>query len=337
MALKRAKVLMIGAGGLGCPALQYLAAAGVGHIGIVDGDRVDESNLQRQLLFNASDIGKPKAQVAAEKLRLLNPHIKVVAHPFFIDKDNALQLIPDYDLVIDGSDNFSCRYLVNDACVLAGKPLVFGSIFKFEGQVSVFNYLNGPTYRCLFPEPPRPETVPNCSQVGVIGVVAGVVGLLMANQAIKIICGLGEVLSGKLFTIHLLTNETGLFAFKKDPAHAAVKALKDDYEAAFCDTSGADEISPEELKARIEAHDVYLLDVREPHEYGYYHLPGSCSVPLSQLPLQLHTLPKDRFMAVICQKGSRSLSAVKILKDSGFNEVSSLKGGISAWAKEIDS
>src|ERR1035437_5209301 len=280
--LKQAKVLVVGAGGLGCPVLQYLTAAGVGIIGIVDDDIVDETNLQRQVLYNKEETGKQKADVAAKKLKLQNQNVHLISHILHLTSANALEIISHYDLVIDGSDNFPTRYLVNDACVMLNKPLVFGSIFKFEGQVSVFNYKNGPTYRCLFPEPPIDS--PNCAEIGVLGVLPGIIGTLMANEALKIILGIGEILSGKLFVLDALNFQTQIISFEKDPENLKISSLIDydnfctpplshgsppsPLERAGVRQGEAKEISVLELKQLLDSKkDFQLIDVREVSEY----------------------------------------------------------------------
>jgi adenylyltransferase/sulfurtransferase len=335
--LKRAKVLVIGAGGLGCPVLLYLAAAGVGFTGIVDDDLVDESNLQRQILFTMEDVRRQKADVAAKKLKQQNPHINIKSHITRLSSANALEIISNYDLVIDGSDNFPTRYLVNDACVMLNKPLVFGSIFRFEGQVSVFNYRNGPTYRCLFPDPPGPGEVPNCSEVGVLGVLPGMIGTFMANEALKIILGIGNVLSGKLFVLDALSMNTQVVSFEKNPANAAITALID-YEA-FCNSSlshgkagGAKEISVSELRKLIESKaDIQLIDVRERSEYLNSNIQGE-NIPLGTIEDHISRIARDKKVVIHCKMGGRSRKAIEVLeKKYGFTNLYNLTGGIDAW------
>lgn len=331
--LKNARVLVIGAGGLGCPALLYLAAAGVGTIGIVDGDTVDESNLHRQVLYSSEDVGKKKAEVAREKLARQNPFIRIHVHPVTLTSSNALDILKDYDLVLDGSDNFPTRYLSNDACVILGKPLVFGSIFKFEGQVSVFNYKGGPTYRCLFPVPPGPGEVPNCAQVGVLGVLPGIIGSFMANEAMKVILDAGEVLSGKLFVLDTLSMRSQVLRFDKNPAQAAVKGLVD-YEE-FCGlktkTSHMKEISPSEFKRLKESGaPFHLIDVREEFEYKAGHLGGTL-IPLATVREQAHRIPKEGLVIIHCKAGARSKRAIEFLeKELGYKNLTNLSGGYDA-------
>lgn len=330
--LKLARVLVIGAGGLGCPVLQYLAAAGVGTIGIVDGDVVEESNLQRQILFWVQDIGSKKAAVAAEKLARQNPFVDFHTYAEFITAENAGKLISAYDLVIDGSDNFPTRYLVNDVCVNLNKPLVFGSIFKFEGQVSVFNYQGGPTYRCIYPEPSSPEDMPNCSEIGVLGVLPGLIGAYMANEAIKMICQIGTVLSEKLLVLNALDNTTNLYSFKRAATFAAHE-LKPIPSPSCASASIVREISLAELEQRLAEKDtVYLVDVREQHEYENYNL-GGVNIPLSSLPEQLHTLPENDSIVFCCLSGKRSLYAADLLARSHFKgTIYNLKGGLRKFS-----
>ncbi|GHA71213.1 molybdopterin-synthase adenylyltransferase MoeB [Pontibacter akesuensis] len=333
--LKQAKVLMIGAGGLGCPVLQYLTAAGVGTIGIADMDVVNESNLHRQILYTLADVGKLKAEVAALKLSQQNPFVQFNIHHEGITIENALELVQQYDVVVDGSDNFPTRYLVNDACAILRKPLVFGSIFKFEGQVTVFNYKNGPTYRCLFPEPPGQGEVPNCAETGVIGVLPGIIGTLQANEAIKVISELGEVASGKLLLFDALTLSFSSFKFTRT-ANAEVKQLQPDYDLAACAApeTSIQEISAQEYKAWLQSgRKVQLLDVREPQEYDLCNIGGEL-LPLSTLTGKPAGLHLSQEVVVHCQAGSRSKKAIAILQ-SYFPEVRfyNMKGGLAAWEK----
>lgn len=322
--LKQAKVLVIGAGGLGCPVLQYLTAAGIGTIGIVDFDTVDESNLQRQVLYTTDDIGKQKAEVAKEKLAKQNPYIQLTAYSQQLTAKNALDILSAYDIVVDGSDNFATRYLVNDACVILNKVLVFGSIFKFDGQVSVFNYKDGATYRCLYPEPPAAGEVPNCAETGVIGVLPGIVGTLMANEVIKVVTHIGEVLSGKLLTFDALTMQFNTFTISPNPANKNIKELID-YDI-FCGT--IIEISADELKEKIKRkEDFQLVDIREPNEYALKNI-GGILIPLNQLENSLAKLNKGKEIIVHCASGARSKKAVTILKEHGFTKVYNLKNGL---------
>jgi adenylyltransferase/sulfurtransferase len=346
--LKQAKVLMVGAGGLGCPVLQYLAAAGVGTMGISDDDKVDETNLHRQVLFSTDDIGRNKAEVAKEKLSKYNPYIHLISHPLHLTSENALKIIYQYDLVIDGSDNFPTRYLVNDACVMLNKPLVFGSIFKFEGQVSVFNYKNGPTYRCLFPEPP--VSSPNCAEIGVLGVLPGIIGTLMANEALKIILGIGKILSGKLFVLDALNFQTQLISFEKNPENSKITTLID-YDD-FCKTRSENfsqvsnsekvggrefkEISANELKKLFDdKKDFQLIDVREEWEYASENLGGE-NIPLGSIEKNIDKILKEKQVIVYCRSGNRSKKAIEILQHKyGFTNLYNLSGGIEAWKKEM--
>lgn len=333
--LKAAKVLVIGAGGLGCPILQYLTAAGVGTLGIIDNDVVDVSNLQRQILFRTSDIGKHKAEAAAEAMQQLNPFTKFNIYKERLTNKNALQLVAIYDIIVDGTDNFETRYLINDACVEANKPFVFGSIFKFDGQVSVFNYDNGPTYRCLFPEPP--QEMPNCSQVGVMGVLPGIIGTYQANEVLKIILEIGEVLKGKLLTIDTLQNQQQVISFRKIESNSEVKVLNDYsiYENTSCEIENLSTISVDELTEQID--DVLLLDVREQYEYDICHLPNSLLIPLDELKNEISTIPRDKKVVVYCHYGMRSKEAIELLtSEYGFTNLINLDGGIDEWAQEID-
>jgi adenylyltransferase/sulfurtransferase len=304
--------------------LQYLAAAGIGILGILDDDLVDESNLQRQILFSLADVGKPKVEAAKERLMQQNPLIAYQTHQSRLTSANALEIIAQYDLVVDGSDNFPTRYLVNDVCVMLCKPLVFGSIFKFDGQVSVFNYQGGPTYRCLYPEPPPVEEMPNCAETGVLGVLPGICGTWMANEAIKIVCGIGETLSGKLFSFNALTAQTDIFQFDLNPENLKV-AILPDY-GIFCGTM--EEITAGEFKNKIlRKDDFQLIDVREESEFAAKNI-GGLLIPLNQLAENLQKINPEKEIIVHCASGVRSKKAVKILLDNGFNQVRSLKNGL---------
>ena len=328
--LKQARVLVIGAGGLGCPVLQYLAAAGVGTIGIADMDVVSESNLHRQILYTSEEVGKPKASTAARKLARQNPFVKFEVHPQGINVENALELVRPYDLVVDGSDNFPTRYLVSDACTILQKPLVFGAISQFEGQVSVFNYKNGPSYRCLFPEPPGEGEIPNCAEAGVLGVLPGIIGTLQAGEAIKVICGLGEVSSGKLLLFNALLLSFSSFKFPRTRLADEVQSLQPSY-GLTC--AVAQEVSADELKAwQAEGRQVQVLDVRELQEYEHFNIGGE-SAPLSELRERLEELLLQPLVVVHCQSGVRSQKAIALLEER-FPEVQfyNLKGGLNAWA-----
>ncbi len=318
--LKQAKVLVIGAGGLGCPILQYLVAAGVGTIGIVDGDSVSISNLQRQILFTHADVGKNKAETAKTRLKQLNPNIHIQAYSEFLSKENALELFAKYDIVVDGSDNFATRYLLNDAAVITNKPLVFGSIFKFDGQVSVFNYQNGPTYRCIYPEPPIAGEMPNCSEVGVLGVLPGLIGCLQANEVIKIICGTGEVLSGKLLLLDALTLQQTILEVVRTE-HAVVNELQAEYHVP-CAVS--QEVSLEWMQQHHP--DFLLVDVRELHEREAFNIGGE-HVPLSEIP---NWTPATKPILLYCQSGMRSNQAVEWLQQEyPKGQFFSLEGGVN--------
>ncbi len=344
--LKASKVLMVGTGGLGSPLGLYLAAAGVGKLGLVDFDVVDESNLHRQVLFSDADVGRPKTEAAAERLHGINPHIELVPHETKLDSGNALDLFADYDLVVDGTDNFPTRYLVNDACVLSGKPNVYGSIFRFEGQVSVFWGEQGPCYRCLFPEPPPPGLVPSCAEGGVLGVLPGIVGALQANEVIKLLIGAGEPLLGRLLLFDALRMRFRELKLQKDP-HCPVCSENPtqteliDYQE-FCgigddpafDTEGW-EIEVEELERLRDDGGVTLLDVRSPEEYEIAHIEGSRLIPLDELADRLGELDTAERLVVHCHHGPRSLRATQLLREMGYEAVN-LAGGINAWSERID-
>lgn len=341
--LKAGKVLVVGSGGLGSPLLLYLAAAGVGHIGIVDFDRVDASNLQRQVLFTVDDVGKPKVEVAARRLRALNPHTEVTAYDTRFSRDNACELVRQYDVVADGTDNFPTRYLVNDACVLEGKINVYASIFRFEGQVAVFNHPlpgggRGPNYRDLFPEPPPPGLVPNCAEGGVLGVLPGIIGSMQANEVIKVLAGIGDPLAGRLFLFDAATFTTRVLKVPKNPDTRITKLI--DYEQ-FCGASPADAPPVRELSVR-ELHqwmrtgtDFQLIDVREPYEYDIANLQGQL-IPLDQLADRMGEIRRDVKVVVHCRSGVRSADAIRRLQQMGYNNLYNLKGGILAWSEEID-
>jgi adenylyltransferase/sulfurtransferase len=349
--IKAARVLCIGAGGLGSPVALYLGAAGVGTIGIVDFDVVDFSNLQRQIIHGTSDVGRSKLQSAKDRLTDLNPHVNVVLHDAALSSKNALQLFADYDMVVDGTDNFPTRYLVNDACVLLGKPNVYGSIFRFEGQASVFALKQGPCYRCLYPEPPPPGLVPSCAEGGVLGVLPGLVGTIQATEALKLILGEGEPLIGRYLIVDALRMRFRELKLKKDPdcpvcgERPTVRELID-YEqfcgiapappVAAADASEA-EMTVDELKRRMDrGDDVFVLDVREPQEYRINRLPGATLIPLGELTKRLSELDPNREIVAQCKSGIRSAKAASILKDAGFPRVKNLKGGILAWIDRID-
>ena len=346
--LKAARVLCVGAGGLGSPALLYLAAAGVGTIGIVDFDKVDVSNLQRQIVHGTSDIGRPKIESARDTLREINPHVALELHETHLSSENAQGLVEQYDVVVDGSDNFATRYLSNDVCVWAKKPNVYGSVFRFDGHSTVFApHLGGPCYRCLFPEPPEPGSVPSCAEAGVLGVVPGLVGTIQAIEAIKLILGLGDTLIGRLLSFDALKMKFRDFKLRRDPdcpvcGDAPTIFSPIDYDQ-FCqgapavNASGIPTISVAELKQKIDQRsETMLLDVREPFEYEIARIEGATLVPLAQLNGRLEELPRDRDIIAICKSGVRSAYAVQLLQLSGFPRSFNLEGGVDAWAEEID-
>ncbi len=353
--LLAAKVLVVGAGGLGCPISLYLAAAGVGTIGLVDFDTVDASNLQRQILFTTEDVGKPKVEVAAKRLKALNPDVTVNTYAVALKSDNIMDILKDYDMIIDGTDNFPTRYLTNDAAVLSGKPNVYGSIFRFEGQVTVFKTPEGPCYRCLYPEPPPPGEVPSCAEGGVMGAMVGTIGAIQATEAIKLITGAGKPAIGKFVIYNSLDVNFRVLKLHKDPEcpvcgkNPTVKALID-YEQ-FCGMKvedfqtkevavKKDEITPLELKVMLdEKQDFLLLDVREPNEWDIANIKGSLLLPLSQLPQRFHELDKfkGKTIAVHCKSGVRSAKAIAFLKQQGFDHLTNVAGGILGWSDQVDS
>jgi adenylyltransferase/sulfurtransferase len=347
--LKAAKVLLIGTGGLGAPLGLYLAAAGVGRLGLVDFDVVDFTNLQRQVTFTTQDVGKRKIEAARDRLQGLNPEIQIDTHEVKLTSENALDILRDYDIIVDGTDNFPTRYLVNDACVLLGKPNVYGSIFRFEGQATIFALDDGPCYRCLYPEPPPPGLVPSCAEGGVLGVLPGIVGSIQANETIKLIIGRGESLKGRLLIFDALKMKFRELRLRKNPdcpicgTHRTVTKLID-YEE-FCGLRGQEaqqpaaqvpEIEPVELKRKLDAgEDVFILDVREPHEYQICHLNGHL-IPLGDLPKRVSELDSVRTIVAHCRSGMRSAQAVEFLRTAGFRKVWNLKGGILAWSDTVD-
>ena len=347
--LKQAKVLCIGTGGLGAPLGLYLAAAGVGRIGLVDFDVVDSTNLQRQVLFSTQDVGRPKIQAAADRLRNLNPEIQIDTFETHLTSENALDIMKDYDIIVDGTDNFPTRYLINDACVLLGKPNVYGSIFRFEGQITVFGYPGGPCYRCLYPEPPPPGLVPSCAEGGVLGVLPGIVGTIQAAETLKLIIGKGEPLIGRLMLFDALAMKFRELKLRKNPEcpvcgeHPTVTKLID--YAEFCGIRGEEapstvtnipEITPTELKVRLDrGDDLYILDVREPHEYQICHLNGHL-IPLGELTKRVHELDSSKEIVAHCRSGKRSAEAVQFLQGAGFKKIWNLKGGILAWSDQVD-
>ena len=348
--LKAARVLCVGAGGLGAPAAMYLAAAGVGTLGLVDFDAVDASNLHRQVIYDTTDVGKRKLDAARDRLKAMNPSVKVVTHELALTSKNALDVLKDYDIILDGTDNFQTRYLVNDACVLLGKPNAYGSIFRFDGQASVFAVKGGPCYRCLYPEPPPPGLVPSCAEGGVLGVLPGVIGVIQATEAIKLILGSGQPLIGRLLLYDALQMRFRELKLRRDPEcpicgdHPTIHALID-YDQ-FCGvvpaqaqpaSTGVPEVTVEQLKAKIDkGDDFFLLDVREPNEYQICRIAGSTLIPLGELAQRTGELDRNKEMIVHCKMGGRSAKAVSLLQERGFNRVSNLKGGILAWIDRID-
>ncbi len=346
--LKAAKVLLIGAGGLGSPLGLYLAAAGVGRIGLVDFDVVDSSNLQRQIIHGTKDVGRSKLASARERIEDVNPNVAVTTYETRLSSENALEIVADYDIVIDGTDNFPTRYLVNDACVLLGKPNVYGSIFRFEGQASVFATGEGPCYRCLYPEPPPPGLVPSCAEGGVLGVLPGIVGTIQANEAIKIIIGKGEPLIGRLLLFDALKMRFREFRVRKNPecpvcgTNPTITGLIDYEEFCGVPTAAAapvaeGEISVQDLKARLDRGErVVLIDVREPYEAQICRIAGARLIPLREVASRLGELDPSQEIVVHCRTGQRSERAAAFLKDRGFRSVLNLRGGIDAWARDVD-
>ncbi|MGD8792420.1 MAG: molybdopterin-synthase adenylyltransferase MoeB [Anaerolineae bacterium] len=345
--LKQASVLVVGTGGLGSPVALYLAAAGIGRIGLVDFDVVDYSNLQRQIIHGTGDVGRPKLHSARDRIVEINPNVEVVLHEQALDSGNALDIIADYDVVIDGTDNFPTRYLTNDACVLLDKPNVYGSIFRFEGQASVFDARRGPCYRCLFPEPPPPGLVPSCAEGGVLGVLPGVIGTIQATEAIKLILGQGEPLIGRLLLYDALEMSFDEVRLRKNPdcpvcgENPTVTELIDYVQFCGLDPSEALEptweITARQLKEELdEGNGLVLLDVREPHEWQIAHLEGALLIPQNDLPERLHELDSADEIVVYCHSGVRSARAVNLLRDAGFRRLKNLRGGITAWANTVD-
>ena len=347
--LKNAKVLLIGTGGLGAPLGLYLTAAGVGKIGLVDFDVVDFTNLQRQVTFGSSDVGKPKTEAARARLSNLNPDVEIATYETKLTSENALELFKDYDIIVDGTDNFPTRYLVNDACLLLGKPNVYGSIFRFEGQVTVFGMPDGPCYRCLYPEPPPPGLVPSCAEGGVLGVLPGIIGSLQAMETIKLILGRGDSLVGRLLLFDALALKFRELKLRKNAncpmcsGNRTIHKLIDYNE--FCGMRGEEEpevdlhvpeMTPRELKARLDnGDDLFILDVREPHEYQICNLKGHL-IPLGELPRRVHELDSSHEIVAHCRSGKRSAEAVDFLRKAGFRKIHNLRGGILSWSTEVD-
>jgi molybdopterin/thiamine biosynthesis adenylyltransferase/rhodanese-related sulfurtransferase len=347
--LKQAKVLLVGAGGLGAPLGLYLAAAGIGRIGLVDFDVVDFTNLQRQVIHGTKDVGRKKIDSAFETMRDINPFVELDRHETALSSENALQIFKDYDYVVDGTDNFPTRYLVNDACVLLNKPNVYGSIFRFEGQATVFAYEGGPCYRCLYPEPPPPGLVPSCAEGGVLGILPGIIGLIQATETVKLILGIGQTLVGRLLLYDALGMKFRELKLRKNPEcpvcgdHRTITKLIDYQE--FCGIPHqpveaapvAGEIEPTEVNQKQDRGDNFvLIDVREPHEYQIARIPGAKLIPLGELPNRLNELNKLDEFVMHCKSGMRSAKAVDLLKQSGFTKVRNMKGGILAWSDKVD-
>jgi len=350
--LKQAKVLCIGTGGLGSPISLYLSAAGVGTIGLVDFDVVDESNLQRQIAHFTTDVGRPKVESARDKLLGINPYLTVNLHGDGIRRDNVRDMVRDYDIVVDGTDNFPTRYLVNDACVLENKPLVYASIFQFEGQATVFHYKEGPCYRCLYPEPPPPGLVPSCAEGGVLGVLPGLIGLIQATETIKIILGQGSTLAGRLLLYDAMDMKFREVKLRRDPAcpacgeHPTIHEVVE-YEQ-FCglppteakeeeEVLTEDDITPAQLKQMLDKnHDLFVLDVREPHEVAICRIEDTWEIPLGELPQRFAEVPKDQDVVVHCKLGGRSAQAVEFLKSQGYTNVKNLAGGIIRWIDDVN-
>jgi len=349
--IRAARVLCIGAGGLGSPVLLYLAAAGVGRLGIVDHDRVDVSNLQRQVLHTTPDAGRLKTESARARLQALNPEVEIVEYPVRLNRENALDLLRQYDVVVDGSDNFPTRYLTNDACVLLGKPNVYGSIYRFEGQASLFApHLGGPCYRCLYPEPPPPGTVPSCVEAGVLGVLPGVIGCIQATEVLKLILGVGVSLLGRLLLYDALEMRFREIRVRRDPGcpvcgeRPTIRELVD-YELLCGAGAGSgpqglteEEVTVQDMRRALLHPElgIEVVDVREAHEHALVHLPGVRWLPLSQLPQRWQELDPQRTIYLHCKAGGRSMQAVAFLKQQGFRSVKSVHGGLQAWAQEID-
>ncbi|SHL00537.1 adenylyltransferase and sulfurtransferase [Chitinophaga jiangningensis] len=335
--LQNASVLVIGAGGLGVPVLQYLTAMGVGRIGIVEHDNVSITNLQRQVLYTTADQGKPKVKLAAHRLHQLNPEIEIFMHDTWITVDNAISIIEKYDVVVDCTDNFGTRYLINDACVIAGKPLVYGAIYKYEGQVSVFNYQEGATYRCIFPEAPEPGEMLNCSEIGVLGVLPGIIGTYQANEVVKIITGIGTPLRNQLMTIDTLHNMQHIFNFQAVEENRHITALQADYHQDVCMVAGVQPLNVQQLQDWITSDKKFLLlDVREEDEWEICHLPQALHIPMGQVIQQFPALDISAPVAVLCHHGMRSRAVAQRLLELGVKDIYNVEGGIHAWACTID-
>jgi adenylyltransferase/sulfurtransferase len=343
--LKNASVLLVGAGGLGAPLGLYLAAAGIGRIGLVDFDTVDHTNLHRQIIHGTKDVGRRKLDSAADRMRDINPNVKLDLHELALTSENALQILRDYDIIVDGTDNFPTRYLVNDACVLLGKPNVYGSIFRFEGQATVFAYPGGPCYRCSYPEPPPPGLVPSCAEGGVLGILPGMIGVIQATETVKLIMGIGESLVGRLVRYDALEMRFREYKVRRDPEcpvcgdHPTIRKLID-YQQ-FCgipqQVTNQGELDVTEVKQKIDRGDDFLLiDVREPHEYQIASIPKAKLIPLGEVARRLNEIDPDAEIVVHCKSGGRSAKAVEILRQNGYKNVANMRGGILAWSEKVD-
>jgi adenylyltransferase/sulfurtransferase len=343
--LKNASVLLVGAGGLGAPLGLYLAAAGIGRIGLVDFDTVDHTNLHRQIIHGTKDVGRRKLDSAADRMRDINPNVKLDLHEVALTSENALQILRDYDIIVDGTDNFPTRYLVNDACVLLGKPNVYGSIFRFEGQATVFAYPGGPCYRCSYPEPPPPGLVPSCAEGGVLGILPGMIGVIQATETVKLIMGIGESLVGRLVRYDALEMRFREYKVRRDPEcpvcgdHPTIKKLID-YQQ-FCgipqQVTNTGELDVIEVKQKIDRGDDFLLlDVREPHEYQIASISKAKLIPLGEVTKRLNEIDPEAEIVVHCKSGGRSAKAVEILRQNGYKNVSNMRGGILAWSEKVD-
>lgn len=347
--LKQARVLLVGTGGLGAPLGLYLAAAGIGRIGLVDFDVVDFTNLQRQVIHGTRDVGRKKLDSAADRMLDINPHIRIERYDTALSSANAIEILEDYDVIVDGTDNFPTRYLVNDACVLLGKPNVYGSIFRFEGQATVFAYRGGPCYRCLYPEPPPPGLVPSCAEGGVLGILPGTIGVIQATETVKLILGIGEPLAGRLLLYDALAMRFRELRLRKNPdcpicgENPSIHELIDYHQ--FCGVSPDGEevaatsadIDPVDVKAKLDRGERFrLIDVREPHEYQICRIPGSRLVPLGELPRRIHEFDSADEIVAHCKSGIRSAKAVEFLKQAGFRKVRNMRGGITGWSDKVD-
>lgn len=335
--LLQGSVLVIGAGGLGVPVLQYLSAMGIGRLGIVEHDEISITNLHRQVLYTTADQGKSKIHTAATKLQQLNPDIQLELYDTYLDTDNALDILASYDVIVDCTDNFGSRYLINDACVILNKPLVYGAIQQFDGQVSVFNYQGSATYRCLFPEPPGAGEAPNCNELGVLGILPGIIGCYMANEVVKVISQIGTPLAGQLLSINILDNQHQTFRFSPVPGNHNITALQNDYAQSVCNTGILKSIAVEQLQQWLNDNtSVQLIDVREDHEWEICHIPQAIHVPMRQVAAVMHQWQPQQRIAVLCHHGMRSHMIGQQLVAAGFRDVYNVEGGIHAWSVKVD-